>query len=128
MVVVQNSGMPHDSWRHTESVTVPSVLGLHIRDAEQVAYQAGLKLAQPDPDGPPLAALTWPDDYWITGQTPPAGTKLWRWDPLVVDWSPVPGGDGPNVREPLRPTPTPRLLTGAAQPDNDTAGLPPRST
>lgn len=55
--------MPHDSWRLAGIVVVPGVVGLHVRDAAKVAGTAGLRLAQPNPDGPPLAALTWPDDF-----------------------------------------------------------------
>ncbi len=104
--------MPHDDWRCTDVVVVPQVVGLHIRDAERTAYTVGLKLAQPDPDGPPLAALTWPGDYWITDQTPAAGTHRWRWDPIVVHWSASPGPAG--VREPRRPRPPLSSLTGEA--------------
>jgi hypothetical protein len=83
-------------------VTVPSVVGLHIRVASEAACAAGLKLAQTDPDGPPLAALTWPGDFWITAQHSPPGRQLWRWDALVVEWTPrEPAG----VREPRRPKP-----------------------
>lgn len=117
--------MAHDGWRKTGAVTVPSVIGLHIRDAEQAAYDAGLKLAQPDPDGPPLAALTWSNDHWITSQTPAPGARLWRWDSLVVEWSARQGGDAAGVREPRRPKPTPRLLAGEARPGGDTADSDP---
>lgn len=43
--------MSRDRWRCTDIVEVPHIVGLHIRDAERAAYAAGLKLAQPDPDG-----------------------------------------------------------------------------
>jgi hypothetical protein len=98
--------MPGDRWRRTDAVTVPNVVGLHIREASETASAAGLKLAQPDPDGSPLAALTWPGDFWITAQHSPPGTQLWRWDALVVEWAPRDGGGDPaGVREPRRPKP-----------------------
>ncbi|GGB27429.1 hypothetical protein GCM10011492_17210 [Flexivirga endophytica] len=109
--------MSRDPWRYSDIVEVPDVVGLHVRDAARVAYVAGLKLAQPDPDGPPLAALTWPDDYWITEQEPPAGSSSWRWDPLVVHWSASPGQTG--VREPRRPSPPAGTLAGEIDPSAD---------
>ncbi|MEO9139505.1 MAG: PASTA domain-containing protein [Jatrophihabitans sp.] len=113
--------MSRDPWRCTDIVEVPHIVGLHIRDAERAAYTAGLKLAQPDPDGPPLAALTWPDDYWITEQEPAAGSRRWRWDSLVVHWSAHPDEDG--VREPRRPTPPLHTLAGQID-DQDQHGEP----
>lgn len=101
--------MAHDSWRHIDLVVVPAVVGLHLRDADRVAYNAGLKLARPDPDGPPLAALTWSDDFWVTKQIPPPGTRMWRWDSLVIEWSAQPGGAA-GVREPRRPGPPDNTL------------------
>lgn len=93
---------------------------MHIRDADRVAYSAGLKLAQADPDGPPLAALTWPDDYWITGQRPSPGSRLRRWDPLIVTWSASPADGG--VREPRRPVvPTKSLVGDPNHRDQDAA-------
>jgi hypothetical protein len=95
-----------DKWRLTDAVTVPNAVGLHIREASETAYAAGLKLAQRDPDGPPLAALTWPSDFWITAQQSPPGTQLWRGDSLVVEWTSAQDGADPvGVREPRRPMP-----------------------
>lgn len=96
--------MPRELWRHAEAVKVPNVVGMHIADANRVAGAAGLKLAQPDPDGPPLGALTWPDDYWVTAQTPAPGATVWRYDSLVVWWS---DDHGSGVREPRRSPPPP---------------------
>jgi len=112
--------MPRDPRRLTDVVEVPHVVGLHIRDAEQTAYAAGLKLAQPDPDGPPLAALTWPGNFWVTDQEPAAGSRRWRWDSIIVSWSASPGSDA--VREPRRPQPPPRVLAGAGGGGGDDRG------
>ncbi|GGB24064.1 hypothetical protein GCM10011492_12470 [Flexivirga endophytica] len=109
--------MSRDSSRYADIVEVPDVVGLQVRDAARVAYVARLKLAQPDPDGPPLAALTWPDDYWVTEQEPPAGSSRQRWDPLVVHWSASPGRAG--VREPRRPSSPVGTLTGEIDPPTD---------
>ncbi len=98
--------MPGDAWRLTDIVTVPDVVGLPMEEARKVASAAGVVLTQPDSDGPPLAALTWPGDFLVTGQTPGVGTRLWRWDSVVVSWRAVNGGDGAGVREPRRPIPS----------------------
>ncbi len=94
--------MTRDSWRCTDSVVVPDVVGLVVTEARQVAHRAGLSLAHPDPDGPPLGALTWPE-YVVTGQQPAPGAQLWRWDSLAVTWSVADRGGEAGVREPRRP-------------------------
>lgn len=109
--------MAKETWRRTDAVTVPNVVGMHIRDAMKAASDAGLTLAQPDPDGPPLGALTWPGDFWITRQTPPPGARLWRWDPLIVEWTAT-RGDASGVREPRRPLPS-RLTAAEALPSEE---------
>lgn len=45
--------MPGESWRLTDVVTVPDVVGLLLTDAVRLAHDAGVVLAQPDPDGAP---------------------------------------------------------------------------
>jgi hypothetical protein len=105
--------LPRENWRCTDAVIVPNVVGLHVRDAQKVASDAGVKLAQPDPDGPPLSTLTWPHDFWITKQTPPPGARLWKWDSVVVEWT-ASRGDVAGVREPRRPVP-PEHHLGAAR-------------
>ena len=65
-------------------VVVPDVVGLEVRRAYRVAAEAGVALAQPDPDGPPLGALAWPGEYVVTAQSPAAGAVLPRWDSVVV--------------------------------------------
>lgn len=91
---------------------MPNVIGLHVRDAQRVASDAGVKLAQPNQDGPPLSALTWPQDFWITKQTPPPGARLWKWDSVIVDWTGS-RGEVVGVREPRRPVPSERHLSAA---------------
>lgn len=109
--------MSGEAWRLTDVVTVPNVVGLLLDQARRVAGDAGVVLAQPDPDGPPLGALTWPGEYRVTGQSLPAGARVWRWDSLVVEWVAVDrGGDGAGVREPRRPIP-PVDMMAAPMPD-----------
>ena len=91
--------------RRTDSVEVPDVVGMLLSAGRLVATEAGVTLAQPDPDGPPLGALTWPGEYVVTSQDPPPGTRVWRWDSVAVTWRALDGGDAAGVREPRRPSP-----------------------
>ena len=98
--------MAGQRWRRTVAVEVPDVVGMHLSDAHRIAHAAGVVLAQPDPDGPPLTALTWPrGEYIVTSQDPQPGARLWRWDPVVVKWRALDRGDPAGVREPRRPSP-----------------------
>ena len=90
-----------------DEVLTPDVVGLVVDDARAVALAAGVVLAQPDPDGPPLAALTWRQPVTVTGQDPPPGTPVRRYASVVVTWDSAAGA----VREPRRPAP--RTLPGA---------------
>jgi hypothetical protein len=74
-----------------------------VDEARKVAQAAGVVLAPPDPDGPPLSALTWQLPVTVTAQDPPAGTVLRRWESVVVPWN----TDESGVREPRRPRPQP---------------------
>jgi len=101
-----------EKWRLTDSVVVPAVVGLTMTQARTIATQAGVVLAQADPDGPPLGALTWPGEYVVTTQNPGPGARLWRWDSVIVQWSAVDRGDSAGVREPRWPLP-PTATSGA---------------
>lgn len=84
-----------------EEVLTPDVVGLVVDDAYDVAVVAGVVLAQPDPDGPPLPALTWRQPVTVLTQDPPAGTSIRRYESVVVTWT----TDEAGVREPRRPVP-----------------------
>jgi beta-lactam-binding protein with PASTA domain len=100
--------------RAAQLVIVPDVAGLDVRQAARLAEAAGLALAPPDPDGPPLAALTWPGKHRVVAQRPAPGTVLHRWDSLVVEVTPADDGSAGD-REPRRPVPGP-LEAQADQP------------
>lgn len=89
---------------------MPLVVGLSVTAGQRTAGAAGVVLAPADGDGPPLAALTWPQEAVITSQVPPPGETLFRWDSVIVTWD-EPGGDTAGVREPRRPPPRPGKLT-----------------
>lgn len=74
--------------RSADRVTVPDVVGLPVHFGRDVANEAGVALANPDPDGPPLAELTWPGLFYITSQSPAAGSTVYRWDSVAVETVP----------------------------------------
>jgi hypothetical protein len=71
--------------RFADQVTVPDVVGLPFHVGRDVAGDAGVTLANPDPDGPPIGALAWPGLCYITWQSPASGTTLYRWDSVAVE-------------------------------------------
>jgi hypothetical protein len=82
---------------------VPDLVGLPVEEARQVATEAGVVPTSADPDGPPLAALTWPGRYVVTAQEPGPGAAPLRWDGVVVAVRRDDGGAGD--REPRLPRP-----------------------
>lgn len=67
-----------------EAVTVPLVEGMSFRAAQEIASAAGVTLANPDPDGPPIGALAWGRKYLVLHQTPPAGTIVTRHSSVAI--------------------------------------------
>jgi hypothetical protein len=103
--------------RSAEPVVVPDLVGLAVEEARRVATEAGVVAASGDPDGPPLAALTWPGRFVVTAQQPPPGTSALRWDSVVVVVRPDEGGAGD--REPRRPRPDLRVDRADPRADED---------
>jgi hypothetical protein len=66
-------------------VTVPDVVGLPFHIGRDLATRSGVTLANSDPDGPPIGALAWPGLFYITAQSPAAGTEVYRWDSVAVE-------------------------------------------
>ena len=90
--------------RRRSSVIVPNVVGMSWDDARHALLDAGLVAVGPDPDGPPLTALGWPDGV-VTDQSPESGAKVPA-GTMITLW--VERGGGSGVREPRRPLPQPR--------------------
>jgi hypothetical protein len=65
-------------------VIVPDVVGLPFLRARELASDAGLCLANPDPDGPPIGAIVWPNNPTIQRQHPEPGCRIARWESLRV--------------------------------------------
>lgn len=102
--------------RSADRVTVPDVVGFPFHVGRDVASDAGVVLANPDPDGPPIAALTWPGLYYITSQSPAAGSTVYRWDSVVVET--VPYGEAASDAERTSPR-APISDIGHARPERE---------
>jgi hypothetical protein len=83
-----------------EWVEVPQLVGMVVADARQAGHRAGLVVMSPDVDGPPLGALTWPGIWMVTTQRPAPGTRLRRWDSVMIEFEELRGGEGDSGREP----------------------------
>lgn len=105
--------MSGDMRRCADVVEVPDVVGMTVDVGCRLAADVGVTLAPPDPDGPPMGALTWPGVWQIMGQEPVAGTSLYRWDSVVVCFRKVAGGGEAGDREPRRPLPNPDAMSAA---------------
>jgi hypothetical protein len=75
---------PADDQRAAEFVVVPDVVGQRFFSARAVALSAGLALANPDPDGPPISAIAWPNNPIVQSQSPCPGSVLYGNDSLRV--------------------------------------------
>ncbi len=94
-------------------VTVPDVVGLPFHVGRDLAAEAGVALANPDPDGPSIGALAWPGLYYIVRQEPAPGTRLREWGSVRIEL--VKHGDSPD-REPAGPRPAPPADAAHATP------------
>lgn len=64
---------------------MPDVVGLPFHVGRDIADDAGVTLANPDPDGPPIGALAWPGLFYITSQRPLPGVEVFRWTSVAVE-------------------------------------------
>jgi hypothetical protein len=100
----------------TGQVEVPDLAGMMVADARRKGHEAGLVVVSADPDGAPLAGLTWPGIWIVTAQHPAPGTRLSRWDNLRIEFEELRGGEGAGDREPRIPLPDPGALAAEAEP------------
>jgi hypothetical protein len=101
-----------------ERVEVPDFVGFTVRIARRLGHESGLVVTGPDPDGPPLGALTWPGTWIVTSQDPAAGKRIERGEQVVVrfEFEEERDGGGPAaVREPRRPSPSPLSASEEAE-------------
>jgi beta-lactam-binding protein with PASTA domain len=92
--------------RLADRVKVPDVVGLPFHVGCDIAAEAGVTLANPDPDGPPIAALTWPGLFYITSQSPAAGAIVHRWDSVAVETTPYGEADSDAAASSTKPPST----------------------
>jgi beta-lactam-binding protein with PASTA domain len=97
---------PSGALRRRSTVSVPNVLGMSWDRARQVLSEKTLVAVGPDPDGPPLAALGWPDGV-VVDQSPESGAKVPPGASVRL-WLESEGGGSAGVREPRRPSPDPK--------------------
>ncbi|GAP61197.1 hypothetical protein AHiyo1_48690 [Arthrobacter sp. Hiyo1] len=124
--------MLNDDQRAADFVFVPDVVGERFLKAREIAQAAGLTLANPDPDGPPISELAWRRNTTIQSQSPDPGIVLYRNDSLRV-WlrsdlepdmarkldSPPPSVDSAHAT----PEDPPRIVTLTGEdPGEETAG------
>jgi hypothetical protein len=109
-------GMAHGGRGEAGQVEVPQLVGMIVADARQAGHEAGLVVISADPDGPPLAGLTWPGIWIVTAQHPVPGTWSPRWDNVVIEFEELRGGEGAGDREPRIPLPNPGALAAELEP------------
>jgi len=98
-------------------VVVPDLIGMVVADAREAGHEAGVVVTAHDLDGPPLAALTWPDLWLVATQDPPPGDLVGRRSVVRVTFRRS-GGEEAGVREPRLPSPDPPGLEAHARLDD----------
>jgi hypothetical protein len=114
--------MEHGGQREPETVQVPQLVGMPVREARNAGHQAGVVVVSADIDGPPLGGLTWPGIWIVTAQRPAAGARVQRWENVVIEFEELPGGEGAGDREPLIPRPPAGGLAAEAESPRPTEG------
>jgi hypothetical protein len=92
--------MERGGGRVAGEVEVPQLVGMVVPDARTAGHQAGVVVVSGDVDGPPLGGLTWPGVWIVTGQRPVAGTRVPRWENVVIEFEELRGGEHAGDREP----------------------------
>ena len=87
-------------------VVVPDLVGLHVHDACDLGHKAGVVVSSAAQDGPPLGALTWPGEWFVTAQSISPGSRIRRWGVVAIEFIATRGNEA-GVSEPLRPYPDP---------------------
>lgn len=101
------------------NLIVPALIGMAFHDARDLVSGMGVALANPDPDGTPIAALAWPGLFYIATQTPSAGSVIGPGDSIRV--TVVKDEDG-RADIPSRVVPAPPSLSATAARDERDGG------
>ncbi len=105
--------------RRRSNVRVPGVLGMSWDDARVALMKVSLVAVGPDPDGPPIDVISWPDAR-VVDQTPESGAKVPAGTPVTL-WV-MRGGGSAGVREPRRPLPGPQSAREMRYESDDAVG------
>lgn len=97
-------------------VEVPEVVGLPFHVGRDLANEAGVTLANIDPDGPPIGALAWPGLFYISTQDPLPGASVPEHDSVRITVVRHGGTVQTMARQPANPLPS---LDAHASPDSD---------
>ncbi|MCH6470818.1 PASTA domain-containing protein [Sinomonas terrae] len=92
--------------RRRSTVAVPDVVGLSFAQAREALLDKRLVPMPSDPDGAPLVAQEWLSAV-VTDQSPESGAKVPPGSRVTL-W--LARGGSAGVREPRRPSPSPRSL------------------
>lgn len=101
--------------------TVPNFIGLNYDEATPIERDAGLHIADPNPDAPPISNFWWEHkELVVLQQNPPAGARIDRQVSVTVTLGPpeVPVGALPARR-------TPPFLVAQAEADTTGRARPP---
>jgi hypothetical protein len=113
--------MERDGERAGGQAEVPRLVGLIVRDARRAGHAAGVVVVSADVDGPPLGGLTWPGVWIVTAQRPAPGTRVPRWENVVIEFDELRGGGHAADREPRLPPADPGALDAEIEPPNRSA-------
>lgn len=117
---------PEYEQRAADRAIVPGVVGQPFLQAREIAQAAGVTLANPDPDGPPIGAIAWPNNPTVQSQSPAPGSVLYRNDSLRIwlrsdlepDMARNPENPPPSMdwdhATPERPVPTVELTSDSS--------------
>jgi hypothetical protein len=72
--------------------------------------KAGVVVVAADEDGPPFGSLTWPGVWIVTAQRRAPGSRVARWENVVIEFEEQHGGEHAGDREPRTPQPDPDVL------------------
>lgn len=98
---------------YTVMRTVPDFIGLNYDEATLIERAAGIHIADPNPDAPPVSNFWWEHkELVVVQQTPAAGSRIDRQVSVAVTLGPP---EVPVGARRLRPAPP--LLTAQAEAD-----------